>query len=123
METLAGVVVLVVVAVLGIAISAATDARHAIEKRGDRLGPANTATVELLAEYTDEETGVRGYIVTEDPSYLSPYRNAQTRLPDRYARLEFTAGRRAGAGHAAAPGADGPRRLGPHGRGAGDRGR
>jgi sigma-B regulation protein RsbU (phosphoserine phosphatase) len=87
-ETLAGVVLLVVVAVLGIAISAATDARHATDRRGNRLGPANTATVELLAAYTDEETGVRGYLVTQDPSYLSPYRKAQAQLPDRYGRLQ-----------------------------------
>lgn len=88
METLAGVVVLVVVAVLGIAISAATDIRHASDRRGNRLGPANTAAVGLLAEYTDEETGVRGYLVTQDPSYLSPYRSARSGLSGRYTKLE-----------------------------------
>jgi CHASE3 domain sensor protein len=83
-EALALLVVLVVIAVLGIAITAATDARHSIDRRGNRLGPANTAAVALLADFTDEETGVRGYIVTEDPSYLSPYRSAEGRLPDRF---------------------------------------
>lgn len=83
-EALALLVVLVVVAVLGVAITAATDARHSIDLRGNRLGPANTEAVALLADFTDEETGVRGYIVTEDPSYLSPYRVAQTRLPGQF---------------------------------------
>src|SRR4051794_12391729 len=83
-ETLAGIVVLVVLSVLGIAISAATDARHAIERRGDRLGPATTAAVALLADFTDEETGVRGYIVTGDPSFLAPYRDAQQRLDGQF---------------------------------------
>src|SRR3954452_14023883 len=81
---LAVLVVLVVLAVLGIAITAAADARHSIEDRGNRLGPANAEAVTLLADFTDEETGVRGYIVTRDPSYLSPYRRAQERLPDQF---------------------------------------
>src|SRR5438309_3845494 len=83
-EVLAVLVVLVVLAVLGIAITAAADARHSIEDRGNRLGPANAEAVTLLADFTDEETGVRGYIVTEDPSYLSPYRRAQDRLPGQF---------------------------------------
>ena len=88
MEALAVLVVLVVLAVLGMAISAAADARHAIEYRGNRLGPANTLAVALLADYTDEETGVRGYIVTQDPSLPRP-RTAwrRTRLPGRYDAL------------------------------------
>lgn len=86
-ETLAVVVVLVVLAVLGVAISAAANARHAIEVRGNRLGPANTLAAGLLADYTDEETGVRGYLVTRDPSFLAPFRLAQERLPGRYAAL------------------------------------
>lgn len=84
MEVLAVLVVLVVLAVLGIAITAAADARHSIEKRGNQLGPANTEVVSLLASFTDEETGVRGYIVTRDPSYLSPFHGAQDRLPAQF---------------------------------------
>src|SRR5947209_3711035 len=83
-EVLAVLVVVLVLAVLGVAITAATDARHAIEKRGNRLGPANAEAVALLALFTDEETGVRGYLVTQDPSYLSPYHRAQDRLPDQF---------------------------------------
>jgi sigma-B regulation protein RsbU (phosphoserine phosphatase) len=86
-ETLAVLVVLVVLGVLGVAISAAANARHAIEVRGNQLGPANTLAAALLADFTDEETGVRGFIVTQDPSYLSPFRTAQERLPGRYAAL------------------------------------
>jgi CHASE3 domain sensor protein len=85
-ETLAVVVVLVVLGLLGVAISAATATRHAIDKRGNRVGPANTEAVALLADFTDEETGVRGYIVTQDPSYLSPFRAAQTRVSGRFQR-------------------------------------
>src|ERR1700712_5415220 len=84
-ETLAALVVLIVLTVLGIAISTATSARHATDKRGNRLGPANTQAVALLAGFTDEETGVRGYIVTQDPSYLAPYKAAQARLDAQFA--------------------------------------
>ncbi len=86
-EALAVLVVLVVLAVLGVAITAAANARHAIQVRGSQLGPANAQSAALLADYTDEETGVRGYIVTQDPSFLAPFRRAQDRIPDRYAAL------------------------------------
>ena len=39
----------------------------------DRIDPANAATAQLLAAYLDEETAVRGYVLTQEPLFLQPY--------------------------------------------------
>ena len=54
----------------------------------------NRARFELesvLSSLRDAETGVRGYQLTADTSFLEPYRNANRRLYDQTARLEMYA--------------------------------
>src|ERR1035441_3007519 len=41
----------------------------------------------VLKDLTDMETGQRGYLLTEDPSYLLPYTNAKGRIGTRFAGL------------------------------------
>ena len=41
-----------------------------------RWEPASRQTARVLADLLDQETGVRGYALTRDPSYLQPYRSA-----------------------------------------------
>lgn len=43
------------------------------EELVDRLDPATTATAELRAAVLDQETGLRGYVLTRDPAFLAPY--------------------------------------------------
>lgn len=39
----------------------------------DRIGPANTALVDMEDALIDEETGVRGYLLTRQSDFLEPY--------------------------------------------------
>ena len=41
----------------------------------------------VLRDLTDMETGQRGYLLTEDPSYLQPYTNAKDRIGADFAGL------------------------------------
>jgi CHASE3 domain sensor protein len=41
----------------------------------------------VLKDLTDMETGQRGYLLTEDPSYLQPYTNAKGRMGTDFAGL------------------------------------
>ena len=41
----------------------------------------------VLKDLTDMETGQRGYLLTEDPSYLQPYTNAKSRIGTDFAGL------------------------------------
>ncbi|MGA2209973.1 MAG: ATP-binding protein [Acidimicrobiales bacterium] len=46
------------------------DARHTILSEVD---PASLLSQELLVAYVDEETGVRGYVLTDNATFLQPY--------------------------------------------------
>ncbi len=50
----------------------------------DVVDKARLEANSLLADYVDEETGVRGYILARKPAFLQPYRNGAARAaPDR----------------------------------------
>ena len=61
-----------VVAIVGgvIAITNLTSARDRVV---DAVDPASLAASTLLGAYLDQETGVRGYALTAQPSFLEPY--------------------------------------------------
>ena len=42
-----------------------------------------SAIVDLRDLLTDAETGQRGYLLTADPAYLTPYQDARAKLPDQ----------------------------------------
>ena len=48
---------------------------------------ARSELVETLSLMKDAETGHRGYIITGDPEYLQPYRDAEAGLPESLANL------------------------------------
>ncbi len=50
----------------------------------DRAGPFFAVTEDLSVEMLNEETGVRGYVITANPKLLAPYRQAK-----KYVRLEL----------------------------------
>ena len=46
-----------------------------------RTAAARQSSTSLLKTYVDEETGLRGYVMTGEPELLAPYELAQLRLP------------------------------------------
>jgi signal transduction histidine kinase len=41
----------------------------------DQVGPARRSALTLESALVNQETGVRGYVITADPSFLAPYRD------------------------------------------------
>ncbi|WP_239379908.1 SpoIIE family protein phosphatase [Frankia sp. CIT1] len=83
------------IATLGVAVYSAVRADHATAERGNRLDPAATTAAMLLADYVDQESSVRGYLITEDRSFLDSFDEAGKLIPVHYARLEALLGDRA----------------------------
>lgn len=72
------VLLLVVVVAAGVLIGQATATlQSATEQLDQQLRPAASAAQAMLAALVDEETGVRGYVITGDDAYLTPYRDGQ----------------------------------------------
>ncbi len=69
---LAGAVVAVLAVLAGIAVWATQ--RDVLEARAQRDGLVRAAQTEsrLLTAYVDEQTGLRGYLLSGDPGFLAP---------------------------------------------------
>ncbi len=67
---LAAVVVALVVAVATVSFVHLTDTRRVLLTQID---PASLAADQMLEAYLDEETGVRGYILSQNPAFAQPY--------------------------------------------------
>src|SRR5688572_17609888 len=68
-------VALAAIALLLISESSYWCAKESMDELG-RLGSARTAIQSLHRSMVDAETGQRGYLLTRNPEYLSPYRDA-----------------------------------------------
>ncbi|WP_405633386.1 CHASE3 domain-containing protein [Streptomyces sp. NBC_01174] len=53
----------------------------------DRIQPARSASFQLQNALLDQETGVRGYALTGDPSFLEPYEEGTRAEKERLARV------------------------------------
>lgn len=53
----------------------------------DELNPARVALATILAAYVDQETAQRGFILTGDPDFLQPYRDAPAQIEQDLAQL------------------------------------
>ncbi|MFD4989887.1 CHASE3 domain-containing protein [Streptomyces sp. NPDC058374] len=54
----------------------------------DRIQPARSIAFQLEKSLLDQETGVRGYALTGDASFLTPYEEGQAGERDQVARIE-----------------------------------
>ncbi len=79
---LASTATLVVVIVLGVVF--AVQLVHASDELVERTQPARIAAKELEVAVLDQETGVRGLVISAEPSFLEPYERG------RAAQLEAT---------------------------------
>jgi signal transduction histidine kinase len=54
----------------------------------DRIGPANTALVDMEDALVDEETGVRGYLLTRQSDFLQPYSQGEAQETTDLAQIK-----------------------------------
>ncbi|OAA28833.1 sigma-B regulation protein RsbU (phosphoserine phosphatase) [Frankia sp. EI5c] len=87
-RVLVAISVVALAAMLALAIFAALRASGAAAERGERLDPAATTTALLLADFVDQESAVRGYLITEQPNFLGPYNEADRTIPQQMNRLQ-----------------------------------
>ena len=81
---LALLIVVVVVLVAAGGLAAYRIYTKANQRFIDQAGPFFAVTEDLSVEMLNEETGVRGFVITGDPSTLAPYRQGK-----KYVRLEL----------------------------------
>jgi len=80
---------LLVFAVVGIGLAALANARVG-SRRGlllDEIGPSLRAAIRLEDALVNEETGVRGYVITAQPGFLEPYRMGRAEETAAYRAL------------------------------------
>jgi signal transduction histidine kinase len=87
-----GVLLLLAVVAIGLALSAnakLTDRRKLVV---DRVAPAQVAALGLENALVNEETGVRGYLLTREAQFLAPYRDGRRQELLGYRRLAALGG-------------------------------
>ncbi|MCL9761827.1 PP2C family protein-serine/threonine phosphatase [Frankia sp. AiPa1] len=77
-----------IVVMLVLAVISGWRSRQAATDRGRHLDPAATTTALLLAGYVDQESALRGYIVTRDRGFLAPFDVSDRVIPTLTARLD-----------------------------------
>ena len=88
--------VLVLSAVVGFVagLSALSQLQDVRRRLADRIDPSLVSAQRFLIAMVDQESGVRGYVVSGDDSFLVPYRDATRRAPRVLSDLHRTARRR-----------------------------
>ncbi len=84
---ISGVIVVAAAAAGGVAFAHLSNERQALL---GRIDPANILVSQMLADYVDEETGVRGYALTGQGLFLDPYgqgRASVAQVDDALGRL------------------------------------
>jgi signal transduction histidine kinase len=77
------------VVILGAAGLTATLAmRSQLRYLSDNLGLARQANTDVLLDMTNAETGLRGYLLSHDRTFLQPYRSGTGALPGSFATVE-----------------------------------
>lgn len=79
---------LAIILMLVLAVVSALRSRNAAGERARHLDPAATTTATLLAAYVDQESALRGYIVTRDRGFLAPFTASDRTLSGLGARLD-----------------------------------
>ncbi len=74
--------------VVGLLLYSLNDLYHRRNAVIDRLDPASLAVGDLRAAILDQETGVRGYVLSSDVSFLEPYVTGQTSGEEAFDELD-----------------------------------
>ena len=90
---------LLLFAAVGIVLALLANGRLSDQRRTllDQIQPASIAALELENALVNQETGVRGYLLTAEPRFLDPYRSGLQAESQAYAALAAASRERAGA--------------------------
>ena len=77
----ASAVVVVLTAGAATAVVMTQNQLQDIQDRRDQLAAAGRVETQLLTGYVDEETGLRGYLLAGDTTFLDPYQRAEAASP------------------------------------------
>ncbi|WP_017539994.1 MULTISPECIES: sensor histidine kinase [Nocardiopsis] len=88
---LAFVAALLVAAVSFITFAAFT-ARDSLDRQVDELSPAQAAVQQVMSAYLNMDNGLRGYALTGNEDFLSPYQQGRNTVRENEATLESVAG-------------------------------
>lgn len=88
---LAAISLLLVIAIVAIVL-ALRQADHSVSDQTQRIFPARIAAQELLTSLVDQETGLRGYALTRQTSFLQPYQQGLSDESKARATLEHFIG-------------------------------
>ena len=83
--------VLLALAAAGIGLALIANA-HLTERREfllDQVGPSLRNSIALEGALVDEETGVRGYVISGEPSFLEPYRDGLAAEAEAYREIKI----------------------------------
>jgi sigma-B regulation protein RsbU (phosphoserine phosphatase) len=87
-RVLAGsVVVVALTAGAATAVAVIADQLQDSQARRDQLAAIGQVEAQLLTGYVDEETGLRGYLLTGEMTFLAPYQQAEATIPTLTATL------------------------------------
>jgi signal transduction histidine kinase len=80
---------LLVLAVVGIGLALVANGKLDRERNFllDQVGPARRTALTLETAFINQETGVRGYVITGQPSFLEPYRSGLKGEAQAFAKL------------------------------------
>jgi PAS domain S-box-containing protein len=85
-STAIGIAILLLAASAWLARANLEDVRKA-DSLAEQVGSVQLLLAKVLSTLTDAETGQRGYLLTGNPDYLTPYQAARARLPADLGRL------------------------------------
>ncbi|MCK9894992.1 SpoIIE family protein phosphatase [Frankia sp. AgB32] len=77
-----------ILAMLLLAVVSGVRSQHAAGERGRHLDPAATTSALLLADFVNQESALRGYIVTKDVGFLTPFDASDRSIPVLDSRLD-----------------------------------
>ncbi|GAB3210503.1 sensor histidine kinase [Marinactinospora thermotolerans] len=88
---LSSVAVVLIASMATITISV-VQARDALMRQIEQLTPAQSAVQQAMAAYLNQDNGVRGYALTRDEEFLTPYQQGRTALEESLPTLRKVAG-------------------------------
>src|SRR5690606_23543047 len=70
---LLAIVAALLIAAVSVITFASLNARESLDRQVDELSPAQSAVQQTMSAYLNMDNGIRGYALTEDVEFLSPY--------------------------------------------------